>query len=89
MRSPWQKPSDPVVRLDVYQNMTLDLRGPLAMPSQEIREALDAHKERRAKECQKVEPAIEYPDWRLKELAHKYGDDEPREPRSSFYHPYR
>lgn len=31
---------------------------------------------------------VTYPDWRREELARKYSDDEPREPRSSFYHPY-
>lgn len=35
-----------------------------------------------------VQVAVTYPQWRRDELARKYSDDEPREPRSSFYHPY-
>jgi len=35
-----------------------------------------------------VQVAVTYPDWRLDEIKRKYSDDEPREPRRSFYHPY-
>jgi hypothetical protein len=32
-----------------------------------------ALRQRRERECAKVEPAIDYPDWRIEELARKYG----------------
>jgi hypothetical protein len=34
-----------------------------------------SHKAKREKECAKVEPATEYPQWRRDEITEKYRDD--------------
>lgn len=57
------------VRLAVRKHLTTDLRAPI-----------DAHKLARARECKKVEPAIEYPEWRLEELGRKYAPRDAYEP---------
>lgn len=61
--------SNKSVRLAVRKHLTTDLRDPI-----------DAHKLARARECRKVEPAIEYPDWRLEELGRKYAPVDAYEP---------
>jgi hypothetical protein len=50
---------------------------PIAGLPQPVREA---HRAKRATECAPVEPAIEYPDWRLEQLREKYAARDAYEP---------
>lgn len=77
-------PTPPKVRLAVAR-FAPDADKPVAGLTDEERAA---HREKRAAEQLKVEPA--YPDWRVEELARKYSDEQPNESHyeRGFYHPY-
>lgn len=57
------------VKLAVRKHLSTDLRDPRVV-----------HRLKRAAEQRKAEPAIEYPDWRVEELARKYAPDDAYQP---------